>query len=243
MQINDRPSPNFNDRKRKVSILVLHYTGMDDAEAAIERLADPDAGVSSHYVVDEDGAIVRMVAEDKRAWHAGAGAWRGESDVNSASVGIEIVNGGHCYGLPTFPDAQIEAVIALSRAILARWDIPQAGVIGHSDLAPERKLDPGERFPWRYLSRQGVGLWPEGVTGDRTVRHGPGRGSGETLARLQGLLRAIGYAEPGEGDYSARTRAVVAAFQRRFRPSQVDGLIDGETAAMIEAMARLSRDA
>jgi N-acetylmuramoyl-L-alanine amidase len=240
MQITERPSPNFNDRKRTVSLLVLHYTGMEDAEAAIARLCDPDAGVSAHYVVAEDGAVTRLVPEDKRAWHAGAGDWRGEGDVNSASVGIEIVNGGHCYGLPAFPDAQIAAVAGLSRAILARHAIAPSGVIAHSDLAPERKLDPGERFPWRFLAGEGVGVWPTGITGDRTVRHGPGRGSGDRLARLQAALRAIGYGEPGEGDYTPRTSAVVTAFQRRFRPAHVDGLIDGETANLIEAVARLT---
>lgn len=241
MDIAEQTSPNFNDRKRPVSMLVLHYTGMDDAEAAIERLCDPEAGVSAHYVVAEDGAVTRLVAEDRRAWHAGAGAWRGEADVNSASVGIEIVNGGHCYGLPAFPDAQIEAVAALSRTILERHAIKPSGVLGHSDLAPERKLDPGERFPWRVLANAGVGVWPAGVTGDRTVRHGPDQGSGETLARLQSRLREIGYAEPGEGAYTARTRAVVAAFQRRFRPAHVDGLVDGETANLIDAVAKLTR--
>ncbi len=241
MQIAERPSPNFNDRKRAVSLLVLHYTGMDDAGAAIERLCDPEAGVSAHYVVAEDGAVSRLVPEDRRAWHAGAGDWRGEGDVNSASVGIEIVNGGHCYGLPAFPDAQIAAVAALSKAILARHAIKPSGVIAHSDLAPERKLDPGERFPWRFLAGEGVGVWPAGVTGDRTVRYGPDRGSGDTLARLQARLRAIGYGEPGEGEYTPRTRAVVAAFQRRFRPAHVDGLIDGETASLIDAVAKLTR--
>ena len=239
--MQDRPSPNFNDRKRPVSLLVLHYTGMDDAEAAIARLCDSEAGVSSHYVVDEDGAVSRLVPEDKRAWHAGAGEWRGETDVNSASVGIEIVNGGHCYGLPAFPDAQIEAVAALSRDIIARHAIKPSGVIGHSDLAPERKLDPGERFPWRRLAEDGVGVWPVGIEGDRSIRHGPGQGSGDALARLQARLRAIGYGEPGDGAYTARTRAVVAAFQRRFRPSGVDGLVDGETARLIDEVARLTR--
>lgn len=241
MKIAERPSPNFNARRRPVSMLVLHYTGMDDGEAALARLCEPEAGVSSHYVIDEDGAVTRLVDEDKRAWHAGAGAWRGERDVNSASVGIEIVNGGHCYGLPAFPAPQIEAVIALSRAIIARHAVRPSGVLGHCDLAPERKLDPGERFPWRVLSQAGVGVWPEGVTGERTVRHGPEHGPGEALAGLQERLREIGYAEPGRGDYTARTRAVVAAFQRRFRPAAVDGLIDGETANLIEAVARLTR--
>lgn len=241
MDIAERPSPNVNDRKRPVSMLVLHYTGMNDAEAAIERLCDPQAAVSAHYVVAEDGAVTRLVAEERRAWHAGAGQWREETDVNSASVGIEIVNGGHCYGLPVFPEAQMTAVTALSRAIIARWNIQPSGVLGHSDLAPERKLDPGERFPWRELASKGVGVWPAGVTGDRTVRHGPGRGSGDALARLQAGLRAIGYGEPGDGAYLPRTRAVVAAFQRRFRPGYIDGLIDGETANLIEAVARLTR--
>ncbi|MGJ3231365.1 MAG: N-acetylmuramoyl-L-alanine amidase [Oceanicaulis sp.] len=241
MSYRTRPSPNFNDRKLPVSMLVLHYTGMDDAGSAIERLCDPEAGVSSHYVVAEDGTVTRLVDEDKRAWHAGAGEWRGIDDVNSASVGIEIVNGGHCYGLPAYPDIQIEAVTRLSQAVLARHGIKPAGVLGHSDLAPERKLDPGERFPWRVLASAGVGVWPAAVGGDRTVRHGPDHGWGETLARLQAALRAIGYGERGEGAYTARTRAVAAAFQRRFRPAHVDGLIDGETANLIEAVARLTR--
>lgn len=233
-------SPNHDERRAAISMLVLHYTGMESGRAAIERLCDPQAKVSAHYVVEENGQVVQLVDEDRRAWHAGLGAWRGVTDVNSASIGIEVVNGGHDFGLPDFPDMQIEAVIALSRDILARHPIAPCNVVGHSDLAPERKQDPGERFPWARLAAHGVGVWPDGVAGDRTVRHGPAQGSGAGLAGLLAQLRTIGYADPGARAYTARTGAVVAAFQRRFRPAHVDGLIDGETAALIEAVHDLT---
>lgn len=241
LQIERRDSPNHNARKRDVSLLVLHYTGMDTAEAAIERLCDPDAAVSAHYVVCEDGRVVQLVDEDRRAWHAGLGVWAGETDVNSASVGIEIVNGGHCYGLPEFPRAQITAVIELCEAVMARWTIHPAGVIGHSDLAPERKLDPGERFPWARLADYGVGVWPDPVTAGHGLRFGPGHGEGDTLAAVQTHLARIGYGVDTDGRYTPRTRAVVAAFQRRFRPAHADGLVDAETEALIEAVRDLTR--
>lgn len=241
LQIERRKSPNHNARKGEVSLLVMHYTGMDTAEAALERLCDPDAGVSAHYVVCEDGRTVQLVEEDRRAWHAGVGVWAGETDVNSASVGIEIVNGGHCFGLPDFPRAQIDAVIELSEAIMARWTIHAAGVIGHCDMAPERKLDPGERFPWARLADYGIGVWPDPVGGGRSLQFGPGHGEGERLAGIQAHLSRIGYGLETGGAYTPRTRAVVAAFQRRFRPDHVDGLIDGETEALIEAVRDLTR--
>lgn len=222
MRLSDHPSPNFNDRKRPVCALVLHYTGMETAEAALARLRDPAASVSAHYVVKEDGAILRLVAEDKRAWHAGLGVWRGETDMNSASVGVEIVNGGHDFGLPPFPDVQISAVISLCRAILARWDIPPSGVIGHSDLAPDRKTDPGERFPWRRLAQAGVGLFPEGPDA---------AGADEAAARRD--LSAIGYGE------AFALADVVRAFQRRYRPQRINGVLDAETAGLIRAVRRL----
>lgn len=235
--IHRRDSPNHNARKADVSLLVLHYTGMDSAEAAIERLCDRDWSVSAHYVVEEDGRIVQLVDEDRRAWHAGLGVWAGERDVNSASIGVEIVNGGHCYGLPAFPEAQIQAVTTLCQSIMARWAIPASGVIGHSDLAPERKLDPGEHFPWARLAGDGIGLWPDArpASGDQAVE-----GPGPALAALQGQLGAIGYGVNTDGVYSPLTRAVVTAFQRRFRPNGVDGLIDGETAALIAAVRDLT---
>lgn len=237
--IERRDSPNHNARKCEVSLLVLHYTGMESAEAAMDRLCDREAAVSAHYVVDENGRIVQLVDEDRRAWHAGLGVWAGESDVNSASIGIEIVNGGHCYGLPEFPSAQIDAVVALSKAIVGRWSIEASGVIGHSDLAPERKLDPGERFPWARLAEHGVGVWPGAVDGGRSLVFGPDHGEGEALAAVQARLALIGYGIEANGSFSPRTRAVVAAFQRRFRPAHVDGLVDGETAALIEAVRNL----
>ena len=241
LSIEQRPSPNHNARKGPVSLLVLHYTGMDTAEAAIERLCDQNAQVSAHYVVCEDGRIVQLVQDERRAWHAGLGGWAGERDVNSVSIGVEIVNGGHCYGLPEFPHAQINAVIALSQQIMARHALHAGDVIGHSDLAPERKLDPGERFPWARLADHGVGVWPDPVSGGRTLRFAPGQNEGEGLAQVQGDLSRIGYALASDGVYGPRTRAVVAAFQRRFRPGHVDGLIDAETQGLIAAVRDLTR--
>ena len=239
--IDRRDSPNHNARKREISLLVLHYTGMDGPSDAIERLCDPAAQVSAHYVVDEDGRVVQLVDEERRAWHAGAGVWAGEHDVNSASIGIEIVNGGHCYGLPDFPRVQINAVIALCEAVTARWAIHPSGVIGHSDLAPERKLDPGERFPWARLADYGVGVWPDPVSAGHDLKYGPDHGEGAGLQAVQANLARIGYGIEADGRFGPRTRAVVAAFQRRFRASHVDGLVDGETESLIEAVRDLTR--
>jgi len=224
MRLIEHPSPNINARKRPVSALVLHYTGMETGDAAIRRLCDPAASVSAHYVVKEDGVILRLAAENARAWHAGAGVWRGETDMNSASIGIEIVNGGHDFGLPAYPRAQISAVISLSRSILARWPISPRDVIGHSDLAPDRKQDPGERFPWSSLAEAGVGLWP-GAPEPGPIDEAEARAS----------VTAIGYG--AEFDLSD----VLAAFQRRYRPSRVDGALDEETAGLIRAVRRLAQ--
>ena len=225
MTIKRLSSPNFNERREPVSILVLHYTGMETGAAAIERLCDPQAGVSAHYVVEEDGGVLQLVDEDKRAWHAGRGAWRGCEDVNSASIGIEIVNGGHDYGLPPYPEPQIDAVLALGLDIAARWSIQPWNVIGHSDLAPERKADPGERFPWRRLAEAGLGLWPGRVFAAPA--------SGE-IARLLG---EIGYPLDTEDERSLAH--AIAAFQRRFRPEAVNGRLDFETGALIQAVRAL----
>lgn len=226
MIITDRPSPNFNARNQPVSMLVLHYTGMESAEAALDRLADPVARVSAHYVVLEDGGVIRMVEEDKRAWHAGVSRWRGRTDINAASVGIEIVNGGHEFGLPAYPDAQMEAVIALSRALLARHAIPPVNVVGHSDIAPERKTDPGERFDWGRLAEAGVGVFPDG----------PARPAPKTETKAGRLLEEIGYGISWDGAGPADFSTVLTAFQRRYRPSRVDGGLDGETAGLIAAV-------
>src|SRR4051812_42351812 len=163
MQRVAAPSPNFDARGpgTPVDILLLHYTGMQSGAAAVQRLCDPDAKVSAHYTVDEDGTVYAHVPEAKRAWHAGVSYWAGARDINARSIGIEIVNPGHEFGYRSFPDAQIEAVMSLSLDILSRHAVPPERVLGHSDVAPARKIDPGELFPWRALALAGIGLWPE----------------------------------------------------------------------------------
>ncbi|WP_439634017.1 N-acetylmuramoyl-L-alanine amidase [Glycocaulis sp.] len=214
------PSPNFNDRSLPVSMLVLHYTGMETGRAAIDRLADPAAKVSAHYVVEEDGSVIAMVDETKRAWHAGLSYWRGITDINSASIGIEIVNGGHDFGLPDYPPAQISAVTALSREIIARHAIAPVNVVGHSDIAPGRKIDPGEKFPWEMLAREGVGLWPDGAVPARPDE-----------PRAADLLNAIGY------NPDLPLSILLTEFQRRYRPVRLDGVLDDERMGLIEALA------
>lgn len=236
--ILDRPSPNHGPRPGGVrpTILLLHYTGMKTAQEAIERLCDPDAKVSSHYVVDEDGTILRLVEEDRRAHHAGVSHWAGESDINSASIGIEIVNPGHEHGYRAFPEAQVDAVVALCRDVVARWSIAAARVLAHSDVAPERKTDPGELFPWETLAAAGVGHWvvPEPIADGPAFRVGD---EGPPVTALQALLAHYGYGVPLTGVFDLKTEAVVAAFQRHFRPARVDGVADRST---IVTLKRLS---
>lgn len=231
-------SPNFEPRKdgARPDILLLHYTGMSSAEKAIEWLGRPDSGVSCHYVVDRDGRITQMVAEEMRAWHAGLSHWAGESDINSRSIGIEVDNPGHELGYPDFPDAQMRAVETLSRDIIARWSIVPERVLAHSDVAPARKLDPGEKFDWARLARAGIGHWvePEALqTGDAGV--GPGYG-GPLIYAVQDLLARYGYGIPPSSQYDPPTEAVVRAFQRHFRPARVDGRIDQSTIATLERL-------
>ena len=215
------PSPNFNDRLHPLDMLVLHYTGMENGPAALARMRDPAAEVSAHYMVEEDGTVFVLVPEGKRAWHAGRSRWQGDEDLNSRSVGIEIVNGGHDFGLPPFPDVQVEAVIELCRDILSRWPIPQDRIVGHSDIAPDRKQDPGERFPWKRLAEAGVGRWPD--------LHAPAAD-----AEIAEALFAIGYDLSGD---NGSLEDVVRAFQRRWRPQAATGEVDAETAAMIRSLA------
>lgn len=241
MKIVDRPSPNFNDRPggRAPDMLVLHYTGMETAGAALDRLCDPAAQVSAHYTVDEDGTVYRHVPENKRAWHAGVACWRGERDVNGASVGIEIVNPGHEFGYRPFPEAQMSAVLDLSRSVLAQHPIPGRNVIGHSDVAPARKTDPGELFDWAWLAAHGVGLWPEAPAAPPDLRIGPGQ-SGGAVIDLQIALGAVGYEVEGTGMFDTATESVVRAFQRHFRPGLVDGIADGETLGLLHALLTLA---
>lgn len=236
LTITEAPSPNFDDRTLPISLLVLHYTGMETDPAALARMQDPDAKVSAHYMVEEDGTIFRLVDEDRRAWHAGVSSWRGETDINSNSIGIEIVNGGHDYGLPDFPDVQIMAVIALSKDIMKRNKIIPANVVGHSDIAPERKNDPGEKFPWAGLAAAGVGLFPQTVSEDRRILFSLGdRDRGIAIA--QSGLAHIGYGAQVTGVMDAATVKVVEALQRRYRADDVTGIIDIQTMDIIRTLS------
>lgn len=214
------PSPNFSERTLPISILVLHYTGMKSGAAAIDWLANPASKVSAHYVVDEDGTVVHMVQEDKRAQHAGVSYWRGLTDINSASIGIEIVNPGHEWGYRPFPEAQMAALLPLVAEITRTYSIEPRNVVGHSDVAPARKQDPGELFDWPLLARHGLA-----VARPKENLVDPGWSD---AAFLQALER-YGYG-------IADGPAALIAFQRRFRPENVDGIIDGECRAILFAL-------
>jgi N-acetylmuramoyl-L-alanine amidase len=220
MTFIDRPSPNHDERMLPITMIVLHYTGMTSAEAAIARLADPAAKVSAHYVVDEDGSVTRMVPEEKRAWHAGKAHWRGITDVNSAAIGIEIVNPGHEHGYRPFPDAQVDAVVRLVHEVKDRHEITRGNVVGHSDVAPARKRDPGELFPWHRLARLRLAL-------PRPTKKlmDPGWTEGGFLLALE----RFGYdvTDP---------MAAIMAFQRRYRPELIDGEVEAECRMILLAL-------
>jgi N-acetylmuramoyl-L-alanine amidase len=233
------PSPNSGERRkgRRPDMLLIHYTGMRDAASALQRLADPLAEVSCHYVVLEDGRILQMVPEAARAWHAGASVWAGETDLNSASIGIELVNPGHDGGYPPFPDAQIEAVTALGLDIVGRWGMPADRVLAHSDVAPGRKLDPGEKFPWDRLHGAGLGHWTKPAPLGDGRSFGPGE-EGQPIQALQAMFGMYGYGLDVTGVYDSRTEAVVAAFQRHFRQDLVDGVADASTITTLRDLIR-----
>ena len=233
-----KASPNHNERKggAKPDMLVLHYTGMADTNAAIRRLCSPGSDVSTHYVVLEDGRIIQCVPEARRAWHAGVAAWGGETDINSCSIGIEIANPGHDHGYPDFPRRQIAAVIALCRSIFTHHRIPAHRVLAHSDVAPARKQDPGEKFPWWLLHESGIGLWvkPKAITqGGRIFALGD---RDPEVEALQKSLADFGYGLAVTGNYDAETMAVVAGFQRHYRPTRVDGVADVSTVTTLKAL-------
>ena len=233
------PSPNYDERKqgRAPDMILLHYTGMQTGEAALKRLCAPDSKVSSHYVVFEDGRIVQCVPEALRAWHAGVASWSGETDINSCSIGIEIVNPGHEFGYRDFPLRQIAAVISLCRSILTRrGPISADRILAHSDVAPARKQDPGEKFPWDLLRESGIGHWvrPAALNLEGpTLKPGD---SGDAVRRLQRVLRGYGYGIEDTGNYDDATRIVVTAFQRHFRPARVDGIADASTLLTLRAL-------
>jgi len=235
-----RASPNHNERAggARPNMLVLHYTGMPDAESAIRRLCFSASEVSAHYVVREDGYIVQCVPESRRAWHAGQSAWEGETDINSCSIGIEIVNPGHDAGYPDFPARQISALIMLCRSIFTRQRIAPERVLAHSDVAPGRKRDPGEKFPWRTLHQSGIGLWVKPAP----IVPGPVHAFGENnpaIAEFQEMLSRYGYAVTPSGHLDGATRDVIAAFQRHFRPEKIDGAIDVSTLETLRALLAL----
>jgi N-acetylmuramoyl-L-alanine amidase len=213
----------------RIELVVLHYTGMASGLAALDRLCDPATRVSAHHLIEEDGSLWSLVPEAERAWHAGRSWWRGRERLNDVSIGIELVNPGHAHGLRPFPEPQIEALLVLLQAIRARWPIAPVGVLGHCEIAPDRKLDPGERFPWWRLARAGIGPWPS-VAPPRP----PDVGSADRL------LAAIGFRPPaGPGERSL----ALAAFQRRWRPWRVDGQLDAESMGRLEAVAGLCAEA
>jgi N-acetylmuramoyl-L-alanine amidase len=232
-------SPNHGERKdsRGPDTIILHYTGMTSSGAALDWLRNPASKVSCHYFIWEDGAVVQLVSEDRRAWHAGQSSWLGETDLNSASIGIEIANPGHDGGLPPFSDAQITSVIALCQDVSRRLAVPAARILAHSDIAPLRKSDPGENFPWARLHGAGIGHYvtPVPIVGDDDDRNDPLPAGIEDLQRL---FSAYGYDVPVSGVYCAKTEAVVRAFQRHFRPERVDGIADQSTVATLRELIR-----
>ncbi len=226
----DRPSPNRGSRNGvPIDMLVLHYTGMASAAAALDRLCDPAAEVSAHYLIAEDGTVYRLVPEDARAWHAGVSFWAGATNLNSRSIGIELANAGHDGGLPDFPEPQMAALIALARDVMGRHGIASHRVLGHSDIAPERKQDPGERFDWARLAHAGIGIWPPPAAANP--------GPSDILAVQRDLVR-FGYRIDPTGIHDTQTACVLRAFQRHFRPMRVDGAADSETHARLGAVLK-----
>lgn len=237
MTMRSRLSPNHGPRPSpgRIDLLILHYTGMPSAAEALDRLCDPAAEVSAHYLIDEDGTIWQLVDENRRAWHAGRGFWAGATNINDRSIGIELVNPGHEHGYRPFPEVQIAALERLCHDILARHPIAPERVLGHSDIAPERKADPGELFPWERLAGAGIGLWPDfaasiAATGDVAAA--------EDVLAVQRHLGRIGYDARASGRLDGATRAILTAFQRHWRPANCGGTLDLETARRIALRAK-----
>ena len=235
--MQDLPSPNFESRPSGVPVdmLIIHYTGMESAEGALERMRDPSTKVSAHYVIDEDGTVYRLVAENMCAWHAGTASWGGITNINDRSIGIELVNPGAEFGYRPFPEPQMMALEQLARGILKRHTIPARRVLGHSDVAPTRKQDPGELFDWARLAAAGIGLWPE-TENTLETEVALGGGGLPPITKIQKLLQRLGYPITISGEEDEETRFVITAFQRHFLPYSVSGEMDVETFARLRAM-------
>jgi len=235
-----RSSPNHDVRRGAVDMIVLHYTGMEDCVSALDRLCDPAAKVSAHYLIDEDGVLYVLVDEDRRAWHAGVASWHGETDINGCSIGIELVNPGHEFGYRAFPEPQMHTLEQLCRDVMERHDISAARVLGHADVAPGRKQDPGELFDWPRLAKQNLAVWPDPYpVGSNTLREGD---ANDDVLALQADLGAVGYGIVADGRYGPATAAVITAFQRHYRPALVDGVADPDTRAMLAGLVALFVD-
>lgn len=237
LAIEEHPSPNHGPRApgTPIDMLLLHYTGMTSPDGALTWLCNPESHVSCHYFIFEDGRVAQLVDETMRAWHAGRSVWAGETDINSRSIGIELAHPGHEHGYRDFDPRQIAALIALSNDIVARQAIPPSRVLAHSDVAPARKEDPGELFPWRQLFEAGIGLWvpPAPMVEGPVVKRGD---RGGAVADLQMGLRAYGYGIEEETVFGSETEAVVVAFQRHFRPERFDGVADPSTFDTLERL-------
>ncbi len=239
-------SPNFDERTLPISMIVLHYTGMETGEMALARLCDEKSKVSAHYLVQEDGSIINMVDENKRAWHAGVSWWNGTSNVNSASIGIEIVNGGHDFGLPDFPKEQIRALIKLCKHLKSRYKINDFNIVAHSDIAPDRKSDPGEKFPWDILADNDIGIYPAGEF-YKPGAHGKALfAQGEQdkdILIVQKSLAYLGYKIQKSGILDKQSMQVITAFQRRYRQDKIDGLIDRQVLRILLLLASYKKKA
>ncbi|MBM3618579.1 MAG: N-acetylmuramoyl-L-alanine amidase [Alphaproteobacteria bacterium] len=243
MTLISRPSPNHDSRNgMAVDTLVIHFTGMRTAEEALERLTDPASKVSAHYTIDEDGTVYSHVAESERAWHAGVSHWRGRDGVNAFSIGIELVNPGTEFGYRAFPKSQMVALAELAQGILSRHAIPARNVVGHSDVAPTRKDDPGHLFDWPWLAQQGIGLWPDfpyrSISNINLLRLGD---VGERVASLQRRLQDYGYKLPQSSEFCAETHAAAVAFQLHFRPQEFSGIWDGDADARLDELLTAAR--
>ena len=238
MKTLSAPSPNFDARTAPPDMVILHYTGMQTGDAALARLRDPAAKVSAHYLVEEDGRVFSLVPEERRAWHAGKSFWRGDSDINARSIGVEIVNPGHEFGYRPFPDVQIAAVLDLLADIRSRWSVDDARLLGHSDVARILLAARGELFPWKRLAEAGHGLWVEPASAPGAPLAAGDEGPG--VFALQAGLTRLGYDSAPSGQYDAATATIVRAFQRHWRQERVDGVADGETRARLIALLRLA---